>query len=481
MSAQVKPMRAAIYARISDDPEGREAGVARQVEDCEALIERLGWAMAPYKPFIDNDISASTLSSKRRPAYEELMGRVRDGEVDAIVFYTNGRLTRRPREYEDLIELFLRTGVVLKSVKSVDADLSTADGRMIARVLAAQDAAEAERISERVSRAFVQRRADGQMMPSSRAFGFEKGGVDINEEEATLIREAVNRVVNESWSLGMVVADWNKRKVPNLRGGGGWSRATVKRAISSPRTAGLITCNGEILGEAKERGIITPAEREQVLAALRARIRNGGVSYKQRQHVLAGFMVCGKCGKPMKVNAMYEEDGSYRKDSFIVCSRSQFGCGNVKRNFAHVMTYVDGLVRRKIELREPMGEAELTGEVDAQVRELEGQLAEIETDLEELQESFNAREIRFKDYNAALAVLRDQQEVVTRSIDETQQRATVEPDLDLLAAWEDGGVEEKRAVMAWAIDHIKLHPIGRVGPVKAKALTPTATEVIFRD
>lgn len=123
----------------------------------------------------------------------------------------------------------------------------------------------------------------------------------------------------------------------------------------------------------------------------------------------------------------------------------------------------------------------MTGDVDAQVLELEGQLAEIETDLEELQESFNAREIRFKDYNAALAVLRDQQEVVNRSIAETQQRATVEPDLDLLAAWEDGGVEEKRAVMAWAIDHIKLHPIGRVGPVKAKALTPTATEVIFRD
>jgi hypothetical protein len=49
-------MRAAIYTRISDDHTGEELGVQRQLDDCTALAERLGWeAVARYD---DNDISA---------------------------------------------------------------------------------------------------------------------------------------------------------------------------------------------------------------------------------------------------------------------------------------------------------------------------------------------------------------------------------------------------------------------------------------
>src|SRR5450759_2307721 len=37
------PTAAAIYARISSDPEGDMLGVTRQVTDCRALAERRGW------------------------------------------------------------------------------------------------------------------------------------------------------------------------------------------------------------------------------------------------------------------------------------------------------------------------------------------------------------------------------------------------------------------------------------------------------
>ena len=478
----MKPTRAAIYARISDDPEGKAAGVTRQIEDCTALIERIDWTMGPWEPFIDNDIGASTKTAKgkRRYEYERLVSLVESGEIDGVVFYSNSRLTRRPKEFEDWIELVERTGVQLASVVSGRADLSTADGRMIARVLAAQDAAEAERISERVKRANVQRRTEGRPEPSSRAFGFEKGGEIVREDEAVLIREAVRHIIDDGWSMGMVVNDWNRRKIPTVRGGEGWSRVAVKRALTSPRTAGLLSLKGEVIGPGQFTGIISPEDRELALKAISARQRNGGTSFKQRQHVLAGFMVCGRCGKPMKVNALYAEDGSYRKDSYIVCSRSQFGCGNVKRNFLHVMGYIDGVIRNRIETFEPMGEAEITGEVEDQVKELEARLREVEEDIADLKAAFNAREIRFRDYNSDLATLRTQQELLEKAIGEAATRATVDPEVDLLATWEDGSVEEKRAVLEWCIDHITLHPIGRVGPFKALELVPTATEITFR-
>jgi hypothetical protein len=41
-----KPVRVAIYVRISSDRTGAGLGVARQEEDCRALCERLGWTVA---------------------------------------------------------------------------------------------------------------------------------------------------------------------------------------------------------------------------------------------------------------------------------------------------------------------------------------------------------------------------------------------------------------------------------------------------
>lgn len=260
------------------------------------------------------------------------MGLVEAGEIDGIVYYSSSRLTRRPAEFETIIQLVERMGVRLASVVSGNADLTNADGRMIARILAAQDAAEAERIGERVKRAFAQRRAEGKPNPSSRAFGFEPGGIVVREDEAKLLQEAAHRLIHKGWSLGMVVRDWHSRGIPTVRGAQGWNRMQVRRALLNPRTAGLVSLNGEIVGRGSFEAILTPEEQDQIRKVLNDRRGGNTTTFRQRKHLLAGFVICGRCDRPMKVNAVFDEDGSYRKDSFIVCSRTQWGCGNVKRN-----------------------------------------------------------------------------------------------------------------------------------------------------
>jgi NAD(P)-dependent dehydrogenase (short-subunit alcohol dehydrogenase family) len=56
-------MRAAVYTRISQDATGQRAGVTRQLEDCEALADRLGWEVTHR--YGDNDLSA--YSGRTRP------------------------------------------------------------------------------------------------------------------------------------------------------------------------------------------------------------------------------------------------------------------------------------------------------------------------------------------------------------------------------------------------------------------------------
>src|SRR5690349_11773322 len=157
-----RPLRAAIYLRISSDREGEELGVSRQREDCQAKADQHGWTVAEHRLFVDNDRGASEYSRKKRKAYEAMLEAAERREFDVILAYSNSRLTRRSLEFHALIDLYRRTGIRLSTVVSGDDDLDTADGRFAAKVKADADAAEAERISERVRRSKLAHAAEGR-------------------------------------------------------------------------------------------------------------------------------------------------------------------------------------------------------------------------------------------------------------------------------------------------------------------------------
>jgi site-specific DNA recombinase len=56
----VTTVRTCVYTRISQDQTGDRLGVTRQLDDCLALADRLGWEVVDR--FDDNDLSASTAS-----------------------------------------------------------------------------------------------------------------------------------------------------------------------------------------------------------------------------------------------------------------------------------------------------------------------------------------------------------------------------------------------------------------------------------
>src|SRR5690606_27818675 len=93
--------QAVIYVRISRDVDMTGLGVERQRRDCAELVERLGWTLV--ETYEDNDRSA--YSGKPRPGYEAMTERLRRGDIGAVVAWHPDRLTRQPRELEDLIDV----------------------------------------------------------------------------------------------------------------------------------------------------------------------------------------------------------------------------------------------------------------------------------------------------------------------------------------------------------------------------------------
>ena len=235
---------AAIYARISSDAEGDGLGVARQIKDCRAEAKRRGWQVADV--YTDNDVSATR--SKRRPEYERMLADVRAGRIRALVVWDVDRLTRTPRELEDIIDQADRHGLALASVGG-EIDLATPQGRMTARIKGSVARHETEQQSRRLKRKFLERAEAGQPH-SFAAYGYRRrqdGTDELDAEQAETIRDAA-RMLLAGQSLRSVVAELNRRGSTSARGLP-WSSTSSSRSWSANGTPGTARISGRSSGE----------------------------------------------------------------------------------------------------------------------------------------------------------------------------------------------------------------------------------------
>jgi DNA invertase Pin-like site-specific DNA recombinase len=294
-------VHAAIYCRISRDAEQEGLGVARQEEDCRALVERNGWTLIE-PPFTDNDISASTGSRKARPAYDRMLAAVRAGGVDVIVAYSNSRLTRRPLELEDLISLHDATGVRIHTVVSGNDDLATADGRMVARIKASVDAGEAERTAERLRRAFLAKAQKGTVGQGTRPFGWAEDKKALHPKESRMLRKAIQDVI-DGVPAREIARRWNDAGVTTTRGKT-WNHTAVRQVLRNPRLAGWRTHQKAIArgaDGAPVRGVWTPMVDQATFDALQAALDGRAPKTRRgaQRYLLSGIARCAACGARM--------------------------------------------------------------------------------------------------------------------------------------------------------------------------------------
>lgn len=373
--------RSGIYLRISDDKEGLELGVGRQQEDSLALSDRLDCVL--YRIYKDNDISASTRSRKVRPDYQQLLADARAGLIDTIIAYKSSRLTRRPRENEDLIELAEQYGVKFYYVASPSFDLNTADGRFVARTLAAVDAQQAEATAELIARKKLEKAVKGQYMGGARAYGFEgpikKDGVLINrgrinvvvvKEEQAVWLDCVQRIIAGGHEMDLV-RDLNARGIPNTTGTQ-WQIGNLKHVLTNKRFVEFdgsthpadcpCLANPSGNGTLTHRGIehravwpafITKETHEQLLAAfeLHSQPWSHGL-LKGRKYVLSGLTVCGRCGTPMYGQCRKLDDEHHQR-RYRCKGRDnhgmRLGCGKVFRDSDALEAFVTAAVFERFE------------------------------------------------------------------------------------------------------------------------------------
>ncbi|MGY1751157.1 recombinase family protein [Modestobacter sp. SYSU DS0511] len=293
-------LRAAVYCRISDDRRGLGLGVERQRQDCHELARRHGWEVVGT--YIDNDVSA--YSGKPRPQYARLMEAVQAGEVDVVLAWDPDRLHRAPVDLESFIVAVERAGVDVVTVQAGEWDLSTANGRLTARLLGSIARHESEHKSERVRRALEQNATAGRPH-GRRAYGWQRQHVPdgrvrevVVPEEAAVVRRIADALLAGE-SLRSVTSALNAESVPSPTGKP-WGKNMVRALVLRERNAGLRVHRGEVVGDGMWDAILDRGRWEQLRAVLSdpGRKTTTGTA---AAHLLSGIARCGVCGATLRV------------------------------------------------------------------------------------------------------------------------------------------------------------------------------------
>lgn len=453
---------AAIYARISKD-DGSALGVARQIKDCRADAKRRGWTVR--EAYTDNDVSAS--SGQRRPAWDRLVADVEARRIDAIVVWSAERLTRKPRENEDVIEWVEKYGLALANIGG-EVDLSTPDGRMMFRIRGAISRHESEQSSRRIRRKFLERAENGQ--PHGKvAYGYRRvdGRDELDPEQAAVIREAARRLLAGE-SLRSIVAGLNEAGVESPRGRR-WESATLRQVMLRDRNAGLRRHQGQVIGQGSWEPVYDEDTHGRVVALLTdpERRTNRGAT---RRHLLTGLALCGLCGGGIRVIPAQVQKSGKRVPPRYGCR----DCFKITRKQADVDAVVEGLIVGRLSMPDAL-EVIASGD-PGRAKELREQIAAAEARLAIAADSFADGEITGPQLRRVTAKLRPQVEAWRAEVAACAPRPGL---LDLAgvnaeARWAAASLDAKRAAIE-ALVSVRILPQG-IG----RSFDPATVEVLWR-
>ena len=135
---------AGIYTRVSTEDQAREGfSMGEQEEKLKEYCNFKGYEI--YKVYKDAGISAK---NDKRPAYQEMMQDVRNGNINVIVAFKLDRITRSVFDIEKLMK-FVNDNECDIDCMADESNTTTSNGRMVMRIMTSVSQNEIEKCSER--------------------------------------------------------------------------------------------------------------------------------------------------------------------------------------------------------------------------------------------------------------------------------------------------------------------------------------------
>jgi len=285
-------MRCAVYTRVSTD---NQAEV--EFNSCEAQEAKIKSFinsqenMEIFKVYSDPGFTGANLN---RPALQELLEDVRQKKIDLVIAYKIDRLTRSPKDFYQLIEVFDKSGVNFISVTE-RFDTSTPSGRLLRNIMLTFAQFERELTSERTRDKLLERAQKGLWNGGIVPFGYknENKKLAIHETESKIVKAIFENYLF-SKSLATVYNDLRSKGI-TYRNNKPFSKTAISYILRNLVYTGKVKYAGK-----SSQGIHQPIISEEMFSLAQEIRKDKKRTMKiYKDYPLAGLIHCKECGSFM--------------------------------------------------------------------------------------------------------------------------------------------------------------------------------------
>jgi site-specific DNA recombinase len=239
-------MRAAIYARVSTERQGRDQTIDSQLDALRRWAAAHGHELKDDHVYIDEGYSGARLD---RPALDRLRDAAREGEFDVIGVYSPDRLARRYAYQILLLEEFRKAACDVEFIERPISD--DPHDQLLLRIQGAIAEYERAVLAERFRRGKLQKARAGEWVGGQGSYGYRyvprrdgvPGHLEIDEDEAAVVRMLYRWLIDERMTVRQIIkrlaaGPWRPRNGKRI-----WSNAVVHRILSDPLYAGTAYAN----------------------------------------------------------------------------------------------------------------------------------------------------------------------------------------------------------------------------------------------
>lgn len=349
-----KNKKSALYVRVSTTHQIDKDSLPLQRSDLTNYTKYV-LGIDDFEIFEDAGYSGGTTD---RPAYQDMMNRIKMGEFTHLIVWKIDRISRNLRDFSEMYDELKKYNVTFIS-RNEQFDTSTAMGEAMLKIILVFAELERKLTGERVFSVMISRAQKGLWNGATIPLGYEW---DIEtkfprpcDAEAKTVQYIFDQyeIIKSTTKLAKKL---NIEKIPTKRNGT-WTPRTVGSMLTNPFYIGTYRYNTKtrktrrwkdksewVVVENNHQAIINKEQFERVAQIIQNNYR-GDKNYQRKStkvHILSGIATCHKCGKKMRSGL-----DRIRKDGFTPSRYTCYGfnvnyiCANYSSDLSILPTLIN--------------------------------------------------------------------------------------------------------------------------------------------
>lgn len=284
--------QAYLYTRVSTDEQAKEGfSIDNQKRACMEYAQMYGYHVK--KAFEDEGRSGR---STDRPAFQQLLGVIRDDPVDAVIIYKIDRFARNVGDFSTIRKQFKDMGIKLLSV-SENGDVTEG---LIGNIFASVAEWESDVNGQRTRDALMQKFREG-WQPTPPPLGYRSVGGERERKTcepdpyvAPIIKELFELYATGNYSI-LEIQDWLNDRNIVTKNGTNLGHSVIHNILNNQFYYGLIRWHGE--SKIGNHIPIITKELFDTCQYVLAKHRNFLLRKRVHDFLLRGFAYCKDCGQ----------------------------------------------------------------------------------------------------------------------------------------------------------------------------------------